>query len=397
MTRAAIKKRTPALMVGLRKYNDLCATLASMYNPEWAIPVPEPLPTELKLLREDPRLLQDVWISRPTDKVPRWLQDPNLCEAIRARLKLDRCQEEQQRLQDEAVNLAQWHGRELAAVELALQVPTNYVDYVVPSPVFEDQNQAAYVEDEDPGDDIDEMLNPQAEYLITEDVLLGDYWAQEVEHVVSEPESAEQWVASPGVDIDLVWEIPVDVSVHYNLLDDLNFQTFEEFAPLSHPRILGNQTVLFEDEQAWTQGVRSAMVWIAPTHGSNYQHDRDVLEWESFMTLNVDRLRRRTKYYAFARLGTYLRGPQYSHNIISLAERGLIERSNEEVFQFLVNKLEGSLWGDTKLTPETKLYLWLVETLETNLWGAGRDAFEASGKELEKYIVEHLAKEVGNA
>ncbi|KAG6913454.1 hypothetical protein DXG01_006716, partial [Tephrocybe rancida] len=46
-TWAAIKKCTPALMAGLRKYNDLCATLTTMYDPAWAVPLPEALPTEL--------------------------------------------------------------------------------------------------------------------------------------------------------------------------------------------------------------------------------------------------------------------------------------------------------------------------------------------------------------
>ncbi|KAG6914344.1 hypothetical protein DXG01_000923 [Tephrocybe rancida] len=62
-TWAAIKKCTPTLMAGLCKYNDLCATLATMYNPAWAVPLPEALPTELKLLQDSPSLMQDVWIS----------------------------------------------------------------------------------------------------------------------------------------------------------------------------------------------------------------------------------------------------------------------------------------------------------------------------------------------
>lgn len=124
-TRAAIKKRAPALMAGIKKYNDLCATLTSMYRPDWGIPLPEPLPNELKPLRDAPHLMQDVWISRPTEKVPRWLEDKNVRNGIRAQLKLDRCQEERRRLEVEAVNLMRWFGRELAAVELALSEPSS--------------------------------------------------------------------------------------------------------------------------------------------------------------------------------------------------------------------------------------------------------------------------------
>ncbi|KAG6852331.1 hypothetical protein C0991_000695 [Blastosporella zonata] len=305
MTRSAIKKRTPALMVGLRKYNDLCATLATMYNPDWAIPLPEPLPTELKLLREDIHLMQDVWISRPTDEVPRWLQDRTLREAIRARIKLDRCQEEQCRLEEEATNLSQWYSRELAAVELALEVPGNehlrvhlcqryrhllslkarWTGPLLPSQSFgmarlsqpsphitiaspsvsdhvqfEDPNQAAYIEDKDQGEDEyagedkDDPTSQEVEPAVAvEDLLLDDYLVQEAEHLESEADTSVLSVVAPSV--DLVWELPViishplfilcrsfsffqkDLAVHYDLLDDLVFHTFEEFAPLSQPRI----------------------------------------------------------------------------------------------------------------------------------------------------------------
>ncbi|KAG6827850.1 hypothetical protein H0H92_010266 [Tricholoma furcatifolium] len=124
-TRAAIKKRAPALTAGLRKYNDLCATLATMYNPKWEIPLPEPLPTELRSLRDAPNLMEDVWISRPAERVPRWLSDGQVREGIRAMLKSDRCFEERRWLQVEANNLARWYGRELAALQLAVIEPKN--------------------------------------------------------------------------------------------------------------------------------------------------------------------------------------------------------------------------------------------------------------------------------
>lgn len=124
-TRTAIKKRAPALMAGLRKYNDICAMLVTMYQVQWNIPLPEPLPTELKPLRDAPHLMEDVWISRPMEEVPRWLSDSAVRRGIRAMLKVDRCTEEQRRLQMEAVNLSRWYGRELAAIELALIEPTS--------------------------------------------------------------------------------------------------------------------------------------------------------------------------------------------------------------------------------------------------------------------------------
>ncbi|KAH0580598.1 hypothetical protein H2248_002090 [Termitomyces sp. 'cryptogamus'] len=75
VTCAGIKKRVPALMAGLKKYNDLCAQLALLYKPEWTIPLPKPLLTDLAMLRDASNLLTDVWISCPADTVPCWLED----------------------------------------------------------------------------------------------------------------------------------------------------------------------------------------------------------------------------------------------------------------------------------------------------------------------------------
>ncbi|KNZ72708.1 hypothetical protein J132_02142 [Termitomyces sp. J132] len=74
-TCAAIKKCDPALMAGLRKYNNLCATLATMCQPKWGLPLPEPLPTELWPLHDAPSLMEDMWISHPMEQVPCWLSD----------------------------------------------------------------------------------------------------------------------------------------------------------------------------------------------------------------------------------------------------------------------------------------------------------------------------------
>jgi hypothetical protein len=78
---------------------------------------------KLNDLRNDPTLLEDVWISPCIGEVPRWLEDPEARDGIRALLKCDRCQEEQHRLGREADNMCRWFGRELAAIELALRQP----------------------------------------------------------------------------------------------------------------------------------------------------------------------------------------------------------------------------------------------------------------------------------
>ncbi|KAH7905408.1 hypothetical protein BJ138DRAFT_1230003, partial [Hygrophoropsis aurantiaca] len=120
-TRKAIAKRQPALMTALRKFNGYCDRLASLYQEEWSVPLPQPLPTTLTALRTDQTLLEDVWISPVNGDKPRWLEDQNVREGIRAMLKRARCIEEQRRLGMEADNLCRWFGDELAAVEFALR------------------------------------------------------------------------------------------------------------------------------------------------------------------------------------------------------------------------------------------------------------------------------------
>ena len=124
-TRKAISKRKPALMNAIRKFNKYCETLENLYKPEWNIPLPEPLPTQLAVLRDSSSLMEDVWITPAEGEVPRWLEDRGVREGIRAILKLDRCLEERRRLGTEADNLCRWFGRELCALEVALSTPSS--------------------------------------------------------------------------------------------------------------------------------------------------------------------------------------------------------------------------------------------------------------------------------
>ena len=110
-------------MTAIRKFNTYCADLQQQYKPEWNFPLPTLLPTELSLLREDPSLLTDVWVTRISATVPKWLDDPNVRVGIRAMLDKDRCQEERRRLGLEADNLCRSYGRDLAAIEIALRQP----------------------------------------------------------------------------------------------------------------------------------------------------------------------------------------------------------------------------------------------------------------------------------
>ncbi|KII84489.1 hypothetical protein PLICRDRAFT_117716 [Plicaturopsis crispa FD-325 SS-3] len=124
-TRKAIAKRQPALMTAIRKFNMYCERLEELHQAEWSIPLPQPLPTKLADLRDGSNLMEDVWISPSEGLTPRWLEDADVRDGIRAMLKLDRCLEERRRLGFEADNLCRWFGRELAAVELALRRASN--------------------------------------------------------------------------------------------------------------------------------------------------------------------------------------------------------------------------------------------------------------------------------
>jgi hypothetical protein len=122
-TRKAIAKRQPALMASIRKFNTYCEHLEVLYDPTWSIPLPSPLPTKLVELRSDQSLMEDVWITPSVGEVPRWLEDSDVRDGIRALLKRERCREEQKRLGIEADNLCRFFGDELAALELTLRTP----------------------------------------------------------------------------------------------------------------------------------------------------------------------------------------------------------------------------------------------------------------------------------
>ncbi|KAF8993326.1 hypothetical protein BDQ17DRAFT_1392690 [Cyathus striatus] len=111
-TREAIAKCKPALMSAIKKFNKYCEKISQLHKPEWNIPLPEPLPTQLSVLCDSSNLMEDVQIT--------WTED-----GIRGMLKKDCCLEECRRLGIESDNLCQWFGRELAAIEVAAALPSS--------------------------------------------------------------------------------------------------------------------------------------------------------------------------------------------------------------------------------------------------------------------------------
>lgn len=110
-------------MSTIRKFNAHCEQLEALYDPAWSVPLPTPLPTKLNNLRNHQLLMEDVWISPAVGTIPRWVEDQEVRDGIRAMLKQNRCLEEQRRLGIKADNLCRWYGAELGAVELALRTP----------------------------------------------------------------------------------------------------------------------------------------------------------------------------------------------------------------------------------------------------------------------------------
>ncbi|KAJ7600345.1 hypothetical protein C8J56DRAFT_768015 [Mycena floridula] len=121
--RKTIARRKPILVTMIRLYNNYCNTLAKLHTPASKLPVPCPLPTDLKSLRASDDLLQDVCLEQSTGPVPRWMDDQKTRQGIHAMLKLDRCHEECARLSREAQHLVRWFQRELASIELACRLP----------------------------------------------------------------------------------------------------------------------------------------------------------------------------------------------------------------------------------------------------------------------------------
>ena len=117
-------------MTAIHKFNKYCEIMEEQYEPDWEFPLPARLPTKLDTLREDPSLHMDGWVTRISTTIPRWLKDPDVRRGIRAVLSKDRCVEERRRLGREADNMLQWYGFQLAAVELAIRLPTStYISF----------------------------------------------------------------------------------------------------------------------------------------------------------------------------------------------------------------------------------------------------------------------------
>lgn len=86
--------------------------------------MPSPLSTQLNGLRDDLSLHEDVWITPTEGPIPRWLNDSDVRDGIRALHSADRCAEESQRLDMERRNLVNWLNNEISVVTSAINTLT---------------------------------------------------------------------------------------------------------------------------------------------------------------------------------------------------------------------------------------------------------------------------------
>ena len=86
-------------MAAIHKFNKYCEKLEQLAELETGkLTVPRPLTSNLDILRDDPYLTEDVWISPSMQVAPPWLTDSKMRKEIRAMQKKDRCKEEKRHL-----------------------------------------------------------------------------------------------------------------------------------------------------------------------------------------------------------------------------------------------------------------------------------------------------------
>ncbi|KAL1659791.1 hypothetical protein GGF50DRAFT_64520 [Schizophyllum commune] len=126
-TKTAVERREGNIKTMVKRYNAACRALNQKISnthkrgrPSSVLPLQE-LPAEgLWKLDIDDACWDDLRFSNDTsDGCPPWMVDPNVRQAIRAHLVLERCVEEEARLAHEVANLQQWFVSEWRALALA--------------------------------------------------------------------------------------------------------------------------------------------------------------------------------------------------------------------------------------------------------------------------------------
>ncbi|KAF8145458.1 hypothetical protein K438DRAFT_2097945, partial [Mycena galopus ATCC 62051] len=136
-TESAVKRRVPTIDKLAEEYNKLCTEIAKIIKnggaPRGSItPVTIP-PKGLWQLNVDDAIFQDVGLDdrygdNGDNNPPLWLSDDNVRKGINAVLQLDRCDEEERRLQRENSALRVWFRQEWEIVTKAIEGAVSDVD-----------------------------------------------------------------------------------------------------------------------------------------------------------------------------------------------------------------------------------------------------------------------------
>jgi hypothetical protein len=82
-TKPSIRNRQPALVNSIKKYNGYCQELSKIIKMKRLdVPIPLVLSENISALREDPNLMEDLWISRSSTHNPLWYSDQTVREGI---------------------------------------------------------------------------------------------------------------------------------------------------------------------------------------------------------------------------------------------------------------------------------------------------------------------------
>ncbi|KAH7102418.1 hypothetical protein BKA62DRAFT_617427, partial [Auriculariales sp. MPI-PUGE-AT-0066] len=107
--RQQLKTGNPVIKRLQARYNGLVKKLHDLATERRiTFPLPQLLPPDILSLRDDPALLEDVWLGSTEGNTPLWLSDPKVRIGIRAMHLLDRCNEESARLKREHSQLTDW-------------------------------------------------------------------------------------------------------------------------------------------------------------------------------------------------------------------------------------------------------------------------------------------------
>lgn len=102
-----------------------------MRRPNCPIPVPQLLPTSLSELKACATLMESVWVTDVDESQHRWVREPEVRESIRAMHRIDRCNEEVERLALESDNMFRWFCREVEGIVKAMADPQSKYPHIL--------------------------------------------------------------------------------------------------------------------------------------------------------------------------------------------------------------------------------------------------------------------------